>query len=167
MKAINILWDTDGADISLPAEIQIPPTITDPDEISDYLSVYTGYCHYGFKLVTDDCGMRIISLEDVVDAVYMLNPGEVFSVRDYDIETDSGYWYGFQRLTTGLDTDIIIFGIHGGDGCMEIIDFGTGRMRISYLDLKDWIASILDDRCIEEIWIDEEDWEDNVNEIQR
>jgi hypothetical protein len=38
---------------------------------------------------------------------------------------------------------------------MEIIDFGIGMRRISFLDLKEWIASILDDRCIEEIWTEE------------
>lgn len=51
MKAINIEWDTDGEDITLPTEIEIPMGMIDEDEISDYLSDTTGYCHFGFTLV--------------------------------------------------------------------------------------------------------------------
>lgn len=52
MKAINILWDTDGEDVTLPTEIEIPDNI-DPeneDAISDYISDVTGFCHKGFGL---------------------------------------------------------------------------------------------------------------------
>lgn len=54
MKAINIKWETDG-DMKLlrelPSEMEIPEGVTDEDEISDYLSDETGFCHEGFKLV--------------------------------------------------------------------------------------------------------------------
>ena len=52
MKAINILWDTDGEE-NLPNEIEIPDWVDkeDDDEISDYLSDITGFCHFGFELV--------------------------------------------------------------------------------------------------------------------
>lgn len=57
MKATNIIWDTDGdMEIlsTLPTEIEIPSDIEDDeDEISDYLSDVTGFCHNGFAL-TDD-----------------------------------------------------------------------------------------------------------------
>lgn len=51
MKAINILWDTDGEKIELPTEIDIPEGLTDEEEISDYISDKTGFCHYGFDLI--------------------------------------------------------------------------------------------------------------------
>ena len=53
MKAINILWDTDGEEVNLPNEIEIPNWVDkeDEDEISDYLSDTTGFCHFGFELV--------------------------------------------------------------------------------------------------------------------
>ena len=51
MKAINILWDTDGENISLPMEIDIPEGMTDEDEISDYISDVIGFCHKGFELI--------------------------------------------------------------------------------------------------------------------
>ena len=53
MKAINILWDTDGEEINLPNEIEIPDWVDkeDDDEISDYLSDITGFCHFGYELV--------------------------------------------------------------------------------------------------------------------
>lgn len=52
MKAINILWDTeDSEETVLPEEIDIPDGMTDEEEISDYLSNLTGYCHKGFALI--------------------------------------------------------------------------------------------------------------------
>ena len=51
MKATNIMWDIDYDDNGiLPTEIEIPNGMTDEDEISDYLSNVTGYCHCGFCL---------------------------------------------------------------------------------------------------------------------
>lgn len=37
--------------ITLPTEIEFPDGMTDEDEISDYLSDETGFCHKGFALV--------------------------------------------------------------------------------------------------------------------
>lgn len=53
MKAINIIWDVDNdKDLEfLPTEIEIPEGMTDEDEISDYISDETGFCHCGFELV--------------------------------------------------------------------------------------------------------------------
>ena len=53
MKAVNILWDTDGEEVNLPNEIEIPDWVDkeDDDAISDYLSDTTGFCHFGFELV--------------------------------------------------------------------------------------------------------------------
>lgn len=55
MKATNIKWDLDVEDIEdgvvLPSEIEIPNGMTDEDDISDYLSDQTGFCHDGYILV--------------------------------------------------------------------------------------------------------------------
>lgn len=50
MKAINIIWDSEADNIILPNEIEIPYGMTDEDEISDYITDETGYCHFGFEL---------------------------------------------------------------------------------------------------------------------
>lgn len=54
MKAINIKWDTDG-DMELleqlPTEIEIPEGMMDKEEISDYLTDETGFCHEGFEII--------------------------------------------------------------------------------------------------------------------
>ena len=53
MKAINIKWDTDGNPEllkALPSEMNIPEGMTD-DEVANFLSDETGFCHYGFTLV--------------------------------------------------------------------------------------------------------------------
>jgi len=53
MKAINIEWDVDTEEEleDLPTEIEIPNGMTDEEEISDYITYETGFCHCGFELV--------------------------------------------------------------------------------------------------------------------
>ena len=52
-KATNIIWDVDG-DISLkenlPKEIIIPDELQESEEISDYITQQTGFCHKGFTI---------------------------------------------------------------------------------------------------------------------
>ena len=52
MKAVDILWDVDDLrDLThLPKEGEIPSGMTDLDEISDYLSDVTEFCHRGFRI---------------------------------------------------------------------------------------------------------------------
>lgn len=66
LKAVEIKWDVTDDAIdemddeackileSLPTEMIIPEGMTDPDEISDWLSGETGFCHDGFRLVDQD-----------------------------------------------------------------------------------------------------------------
>lgn len=63
LKAVEIKWnvtdnvmdefDDEACEVleSLPTEMDIPEGMTDPDEISDWLSDETLYCHNGFRLV--------------------------------------------------------------------------------------------------------------------
>lgn len=63
LKAVDIKWDVTDDDIdesddeaceileSLPTEMNIPEGMTDLEEISDWLSDETGFCHYGFRLI--------------------------------------------------------------------------------------------------------------------
>ena len=53
MRAINIIWDVDYEEDleNLPTEIDIPNGMTDEEEISDYITDETGFCHCGFELV--------------------------------------------------------------------------------------------------------------------
>lgn len=54
MRAINIKWDTDDTmEVleSLPTKMEIPEDMTDEEDISDWLSNETGFCHNGFELV--------------------------------------------------------------------------------------------------------------------
>lgn len=52
MKATCIEWDVDTEEDleNLPTEIKIPDGMNDEEEIADYLSEITGYCHLGFVL---------------------------------------------------------------------------------------------------------------------
>lgn len=60
MKAINIKWVTDGYDVDLPNEMDIPENLidengeVDPEDVSDYISDETGWLHDGFEIKTDE-----------------------------------------------------------------------------------------------------------------
>ena len=51
MRAVNIDWDVDCEKDrdALPEEIEIPEGMNE-EEISDYLSDVTGFCHKGYSL---------------------------------------------------------------------------------------------------------------------
>ena len=55
LAAINIQWDVDdNEDLEcLPQKVKIPRGMTDDDEISDYLTDLTGFCHCGFSLIEE------------------------------------------------------------------------------------------------------------------
>ena len=55
LVAINIQWDVDdNEDLNgLPQRVILPEGMTDDDEISDYLSDLTGFCHRGFSLIEE------------------------------------------------------------------------------------------------------------------
>lgn len=66
MKAINIEWDVDCQEDleSLPTEIEIPEGMEDKEDISDYLSDVTGFCHKGFCLVESE----MKSVDDLIQS---------------------------------------------------------------------------------------------------
>ena len=52
MKAVNIMWDTDGDKKlfeELPSEVEIPDNV-DEEDIGDYISDLIGFCHFGYDL---------------------------------------------------------------------------------------------------------------------
>ena len=51
LKAVDIIWDVDCQEDleGLPTEVEIPDGM-DEDDISDYLSDVTGFCHKGYRL---------------------------------------------------------------------------------------------------------------------
>ena len=54
MRATNIKWDPEGdMDVlaDLTTEIELPDGMTDEDEISDWVSDQTGFCHDSFCVV--------------------------------------------------------------------------------------------------------------------
>jgi hypothetical protein len=58
MKATNIKWVTDGEDVNLPSEVEIPQTIAEcgDDAITDYLSDSYGFLveEYALPMDNDD-----------------------------------------------------------------------------------------------------------------
>lgn len=87
LVAYDIKWDTDGdKDVlgDLPTEIIIPDGMVDDEEISDYVSDETGFCHTGFKL-----GIRFrgqicpFDYEQINENVFR------FEIHDFSLESNS------------------------------------------------------------------------------
>ena len=55
MKITNIEWDVDEAESLnfLPTEIDVPDGL-DEDEISDYITDFSGFCHKGFVIEREE-----------------------------------------------------------------------------------------------------------------
>ena len=53
MLVSKIKWETDGYEVSLPTEVDVPDTIEE-DEIADYLSDEYGWLVESFALPMDD-----------------------------------------------------------------------------------------------------------------
>ena len=73
MKATNIIWDVDNEwELEgLPTEIDIPNDITDEEEISDYITNITGFCHCGFIIEMDEA--------EVYEKVYDGNANGIYT----------------------------------------------------------------------------------------
>lgn len=135
MKATNIIWDIDeneyDEDLDLPTEIEIPEGMDDKDEISDYLSDLTGFCHKGFELVET---VNITVSKEKLDMINDL----------LDLTGDEIYHkYGFKRDETivetakfpnGIEVDIKVV-IREGDAMprAEGVMF-RNRSEISYIN---------------------------------
>lgn len=81
MKATCIEWDTDTAEEKekLPSEIVLPDSMTSPEEIDDYLSNVTGYCHKGYVLEQGEIKMK----ENINNAFNVYAVIAVTSMTDY------------------------------------------------------------------------------------
>lgn len=93
MKAVRIEWDVDDPkDLeSLPTEVEIPPEITGDEEVSDYLSEFTGFCHQGFAIEDDDIELSDAQIErndEIYNAVYTLCQ---IMAENEDLEWDMAY----------------------------------------------------------------------------
>ena len=53
MEVTNIVWETDGFDVDLPTEVEVPYGLDD-DQIADYLSDTYGWLVDSFALPMDD-----------------------------------------------------------------------------------------------------------------
>ena len=52
MKVVDIIWETDGEELDLPTEMELPDDIgqDDDDAITDYLSDETGFLVLAYTL---------------------------------------------------------------------------------------------------------------------
>ena len=103
MKAINIQWDTDFEDnVDLPTEIDLPEHLADEEEISDYISDTTGFCHKGFEIVGYEVPEEIKT--KIPECFYYAFGGEYVSIFGFValIRAEDGYSnLDYNSSTTG------------------------------------------------------------------
>lgn len=92
LKAINIKWDTDG-DMEvlndLPMEMKIPEWVgNDNEEISDYLSDKTGFCHNGFELV--EIKQYLVEVTETYKHTYLVNADSETEAESIVMEKTEG-----------------------------------------------------------------------------
>lgn len=94
LKVVNIKWATDGdkdAQKSLPSEMIVPSDLAlqyermsdlndATDDISDWLSDETGFCHYGFDLIHD------VTNESVCEDLYRFFSDEMARNETSDMQ---------------------------------------------------------------------------------
>lgn len=110
LKAINIMWDTDGDNElfnKLPTEMFIPDELEIMyekdkefalEEISDWLSDETGFCHDGFEIIRD------ITKESVENRLYDFFNNKMETGEAPEIE-----WVRhFKGTLTTVDNGIVI-----------------------------------------------------------
>ena len=114
MKAINIKWDTDGNKRilqDLPTEIIIPDYLEKLyesdrenalEEISDWLSEETGFCHDGFEIVD---GIKEIITEYITDTITKVKSNIDCYNYEMLIEFDGNDDYKFYYLNGSKPCD--------------------------------------------------------------
>lgn len=58
MKAVNIKWNTEGYNVNLPPEAELPDNVKE-DMVADFLSDTFGFCVFGFQ-ITKNYAVRVI-----------------------------------------------------------------------------------------------------------
>lgn len=113
LKAINIKWDTDGdMEVSneLPTEMIVPDELEEMykkdreyalEEISDWLSDETGFCHDGFKVV------KVITKESVENELYDFFNDKMETGDAHEIERVGRYPDMYVTEDNGIVIDCI------------------------------------------------------------
>lgn len=135
MKATDIIWAVDNDEynenLDLPTEIEIPEGMDDEDEISDYLSDVTGFCHKGFNLVKT--ANVIVSKEkmDMINDLLELTGDEIY--QKYGLKRDETIT-DTARFPNGIEVDIKVV-VCDGDATpyTEGVMFCNGS-EVSYID---------------------------------
>lgn len=139
MKAVDIEWDVDCQEDleDLPTEIKIPEGLEDEEDISDYISDITGFCHKGFRLVENEKDKIVLDFGNIVSELETKNL-KLLKVKDnnglfvVDLE---GNLYGIESYYHGGYLDRFI-------GEKFVISFE--RMEQPTRDFEDWRKEFMD-----------------------
>ena len=106
-KAINIKWETDGCEVDLPDEVNIPERFIDKDgvdeeSVADWLSYTFEYVHDGFEIVG---GIKEIITEYITDTITKVKLNIDGCNYEMLIEFDGNDEYKFYYLNGNKSCD--------------------------------------------------------------
>ena len=139
MKAVDIEWDVDCQEDleDLPTEIKIPEGLEDEEDISDYISDVTGFCHKGFRLVENEKDKIVLDFGNIVSELETKNL-KLLKVKDNNglfVVDREGNLYGIESYYNGGYLDRFI-------GEKFVISFE--RMEQPTRDFEDWRKEFMD-----------------------
>lgn len=139
-------WDTDDEEVNLPKEVILPVGI-DEEDIADYLSDLTGFCHKGFVL-----SQKLKSGDNLFDYEIYINKGHKGKISDewgaaHLYLGDKGVEYNYCLEEDDNNASAIYY---------KEVDKTTGYMEIDYsrfrhyevnFDNPDWEYELLTAMC--------------------
>ena len=139
MKAVDIEWDVDCQEDleDLPTEIKIPEGLEDEEDISDYISDVTGFCHKGFRLVENEKDKIVLDFGNIVSELETKNL-KLLKVKDNNglfVVDREGNLYGIESYYNGGYLDRFI-------GEKFVISFE--RMEQPTRNFEDWRKEFMD-----------------------
>lgn len=166
MRAYDIRWDTDGDKNvfnELPQEIDIPNGMLDLDEISDYLSDQTGFCHDGFKLsaniyLVDVCVYDDNNVPETIDGFYILSETkpteiEIKAMPEWDEIKEKLSCEGIAGIELEVEPEDGYMVVNRELGSFTVDDISFERCNISLVAQHE---SDLEVYCSDDMWDDNE-----------
>ena len=108
MKAINIVWDTDGEEVDLPEEVSIPLDILNMEDITEYLSDKYGWCINSLEII-DMKELIQKAINEHIEELKDMEQYEDMDIMDYDSDEEEfniGFEQGYRRALEILLSDI-------------------------------------------------------------
>lgn len=156
LRVVNIKWDTDGEDVCLPNEIEIPEIFGDDEwAIGDYISDITGFCHSGFDLIES------ITIRDLAYQLYIIDWKRSNITPEIEMDTWKNYFEETSNYIDGYTFEEFLYEQGYTSGTLYVCyeEF----LNAEYLD-EEYMKELLDNEKLYNLYL--KDLEDNIYRLK-